>query len=66
MKIMEEELKINGWLAFFLWVGVGLGALINIIREISSIINGGYSLSFNILITISFTVLAAIAVMTIN
>lgn len=28
---LEEEKSISGWLAFFLWVGVGLGALISVI-----------------------------------
>lgn len=65
MKTMEEELKINGWLAFFLWVGVGLGALITVIQEIGSLINGGYGPLLNVLIIASFTALATIAVMTI-
>lgn len=43
---LEEEKSISGWLAFFLWVGVGLGALISVIMGLAQTFGQGFGWFF--------------------
>ena len=37
LKFDEEEEKIGGWMAFFLWVGIGLGLVVSTVRVFSQL-----------------------------
>lgn len=61
----QQEPKISGWLAFFLWVGVGLGAVVGFIRTISDMINVGWTPYAIVIYAGYLGALLAVAVMTI-
>ena len=47
VEVFEEEKNISGWLAFFLWVGVGLGAFISVIMGLAQTLGQGFGLMFS-------------------
>ena len=64
---LEEEKSISGWLAFFLWVGVGLGALISVIMGLAQTFVQGFGWFFtsnylimmcSVLVTAILTIIA--------
>lgn len=63
----EEEKKdgITGWLAFFLWVGVGLGAIISCVTTITSLSGVGWTPFSVALFGTYLGSMVAVAVMTI-
>ena len=61
----QASLKVSGWLAFFLWVGVGLGALISAHAALPTLFNTGLPIVFRLLYLGNIVCLIAIAVMTI-
>lgn len=61
----EEPKPISGWLAFFLWIGVGLGAIISSVLTISELAGIGWT-PFSIFVFIGYLgSLVAVAVLTI-
>lgn len=56
--------RISGWLKFFLWVGVGLGALLSVVTFLAQISDLGWFLS--LLYFVQIASLAAIAILTIK
>lgn len=65
-KEYQETLTVSGWLAFFLWFGIGLGALISCIMIIGTIPNAGYSFFWGLLEVLSIICLVVVAVLTIK
>lgn len=64
---LEEEKNISGWLAFFLWVGVGLGALISAIMGLAQTFGQGFGwfytstyliMIISLLVTATLTIVA--------
>ena len=62
---LEEEKSISGWLAFFLWVGVGLGALISAIMGVAQTFGQGFGWLFSSTYLIMIVSLLVIATLTI-
>ena len=48
-KALEDSKRISGWLAFFLWVGLGGGGLVSLIYGISYVVDEGMGIFFSIL-----------------
>ena len=65
-KEYQETLTVSGWLAFFLWFGIGVGALMSCIMIIGTIPNAGYSFFWGLLEVLSIICLVVIAVLTIK
>lgn len=71
VRIQQEEqehqasLEVSGWLAFFLWVGVGFGALASVVITLGALVNSGTSTLYNLLAMGEIGCLLAVAVMTI-
>lgn len=60
VEALEKEKSISGWLAFFLWIGVGLGALISVITFAKALGQGfGWFFSSTYLIMIVSLLLTA-------
>lgn len=56
-KALEDSKKISGWLALFLWVGLGGGGLFSLIKSIADVVNEGYGVYFSIVyLTIAIAV----------
>lgn len=47
-KQLENSKKISGWLAFFLWVGLGWGGVSSLIKGIAAVVNDGWGVFFSI------------------
>jgi len=62
---LEEEKSISGWLAFFLWVGVGLGALISVIMGLAQTFGQGFGWFFTSTYLIMMGSLLVTAILTI-
>ena len=62
----QETLTVSGWLAFFLWFGIGVGALMSCVMIIGMIPTSGYSFFGGFLEVLSILCLVAIAVLTIK
>ena len=62
---LEEEKSISGWLAFFLWVGVGLGALIAVIMGLAQTFGQGFGWFFTSTYLIMMGSLLVTAILTI-
>lgn len=62
----QASLKVSGWLAFFLWVGVGLGALLSVINTLTVLFDYNFSNLYRLLGMGNIACLAIIAVMTIS
>jgi hypothetical protein len=65
-KEYQESLGVSGWLAFFLWVGVGVGALVSCIWTIVTVYGAGVNALSGALYAIYTMGLATIAVLTIK
>ena len=65
-KEYQETLTVSGWLAFFLWFGIGVGALMSCVMIIGMIPTSGYSFFGGLLEVLSILCLVAIAVLTIK
>lgn len=65
VEVFEEEKNISGWLAFFLWVGVGLGAFISVIMGLAQTLGQGFGLMFSSLYLLMLASLLVTAISTI-
>lgn len=65
-KEYQESLTVSGWLAFFLWVGVGLGAVASCIWNIVTLFGVGLSGFTSLLFAVYLAGLVSIAVLTIR
>lgn len=57
--------KISGWLSFFLWFGVGVGAAASVVMMVVSLANSGASAGYALLAMGQMACLVAVAIMTI-
>lgn len=64
IEINSMENRVSGWLKFFLWVGVGLGALLSVVTFLVQISDLGWFLS--LLYFVQIASLVAIAILTIK
>ncbi len=62
----QETLTVSGWLAFFLWVGVGLGAVGSCIFAIASLKDVGLTLTLDLVYLLYLVSLVTTAVLTIK
>jgi hypothetical protein len=58
----KDKISISGWLAFFLWVGIGVGAIASSVIGIVQIFNEGFGWLFSTIYLISIVTLVAIAI----
>ena len=65
-KEYQETLTVSGWLAFFLWVGVGLGAVGSCIFAIASLKDVGLTLTLDLVYLLYLVSLVTTAVLTIK
>ena len=61
----QASLKVSGWLAFFLWVGVGLGALVSMIQNFNILVDSELPILYNLLVVSNVACLVTIAILTI-
>lgn len=62
----QETLTVSGWLAFFLWIGVGIGAVWSVIFTIASLKDAGLTFSTSLIYFFYIGSLATTAVLTIK
>lgn len=65
-KEYQETLTVSGWLAFFLWVGVGFGAVGSCIFAIASLKDVGLTFTTGLIYLLYLGCLVTIAVLTIK
>lgn len=65
-KEFQQTLTVSGWLALFLWVGVGLGALISCLSTVMVLANGESVLFTSLMAELSSVCLVVTAVLTIK
>ena len=61
-KVLEQSKSIRGWLAFFLWGGIGLGVLASLIIGIREIITEGYGFLFSCFCLVRLSILCIVSV----
>ena len=61
----QEPRQISGWLTFFLWVGVGLGAIVSCIRTLVEVSEFGFTLFSTIVYAGYLGSLLTVAILTI-
>lgn len=61
-KTLEENKSVRGWLAFFLWVGIGLGALASVGIGIREIISEDFGFLFSCICLVRLSILGVVAV----
>lgn len=64
-KEFQETLTVSGWLAFFLWVGVGLGAMFSCLFIIPILVDLGFTFAM-LLASLSVVCLMITAILTIK
>jgi hypothetical protein len=64
-KEFQETLTVSGWLAFFLWVGVGLGAMFSCLFIIPILVDLGFTFTM-LLASLSVVCLMITAILTIK
>ena len=62
----QPQKTISGWLAFFLWVGVGLGAIGSCVMAIAELVDAGLSLVTSLIYAIYLGSLLITAILTIR
>ena len=65
-KEYQASLTVSGWLAFFLWVGVGLGAVATCVLNIANLFDVGLNVLSKTLFAVYLAGLVSIAVLTIK
>lgn len=65
-KEYQETLTVSGWLAFFLWIGVGFGAVGSCIFAIASLKDVGLTLTLDLVYLLYLVSLVTTAVLTIK
>ncbi len=58
----EENKSISGWLAFFLWVGIGVGSIVSAIMGLTHVFNEGFGWIFSTIYLVSIFSLVVIAI----
>ena len=62
----QETLTVSGWLAFFLWIGVGVGAIGSCILAIASLKDAGLTFTTSLIYFFYIGSLVTTAVLTIK
>ena len=61
-EVYEENKSVSGWLAFFLWVGIGVGALVSAVMGVVQILNEGYVWLFSSISMVAIFSIVVIAI----